>query len=76
MEDADPDQERGRDQRAILDSDQTVPMLVVLDRTAVIELGDERVLVSHHRLSTLARSAGGRGNERQTRVRPAPLSPG
>jgi hypothetical protein len=56
MKGADRDQEPARDQWAILDGDKTVTMLVVLDRTAVIQLGHERVLVSHYRLEVDAGS--------------------
>jgi len=44
------DQEPGRNQWAVLDGDIKVLMLACLERTAVIELDGQRVLVEHHRL--------------------------
>lgn len=46
---ADGDQEPRRDQPAILDGEREVLMLAVLDRTVVVELDGERVLVRHER---------------------------
>jgi hypothetical protein len=50
MRDSDPFEEPCRDQPAILDGEMKVVMLVVLDRTVVIQQGDERVLIGQQRL--------------------------
>ncbi len=47
---SDPHEEPARDQTAILDDEVTVVMMAVLDRTAVVKVGDDRVLVSLRRL--------------------------
>ena len=44
------DEELARDQWAVLDGETRVLMLACLERTAVIELDGQRVLVEHHRL--------------------------
>ncbi len=44
------DQEPGRNQWAVLDGDIKVLMLACLERTAVIQLDGQRVLVEHRRL--------------------------
>ena len=50
MRSADKDSEPERDQRAVLDGEFEVQVRCVLERTAVIDLADQRVLVALHRL--------------------------
>jgi hypothetical protein len=50
MRAADQFHEPQRDQTGILDGAVEVVMVAVLDRTVVIELNGERLLVAHHRL--------------------------
>ena len=47
---ADPAMEPAADQPAILDGKRRVTMLACLDRTAVVLIGNTRVLVRHDRL--------------------------
>jgi hypothetical protein len=49
MHDRDPYEEPCRDQPAILDGTKAIVMLAVLDRTVVVELNGDRVVVPHHR---------------------------